>query len=204
MWQSVVVSIGSVAVVLVVYTSMVLTEEQKERIRVNRERAMGIRREREEERRRIQTVEKESGAMGGFVPGSVVTPTEKKKKGAATNGATTGRGRPEGEIEEDEDDIELEEFERGASQFVSKKQAMKMYCLPDGTLSVCAFVEKSNPKQSTWSAMKLFHRSEIRRRARERYGGLEGLKEERERRELKRFERDFKCAEDIFEKKVKR
>jgi len=195
----------------------VLTDEQKERIRVNRDRALEIRRTREVERRQLQSVEDERGAMGGFLPGGsgivtlaeqtkVVPSTTTDRAPTMTTTATTGRKKLEGEFkkEEEDDDIELEEFEKGASEFVSKKQATKMYCLPEGTLSICQFVEKSNPKQSKWSAMKLFHRSEIRRRSRERFGGLEGLREERERRELKRFERDFKCAEDIFEKKSKR
>jgi len=201
-----------------VCVGMELTDEQKKRIRLNRDRALAIRRKREEERRQIQASEDERGAMGGFVPGEaavgafvpgvVVTRAEQVKGVPTSTGSasTPGRKKLEGEFkkEEEEEDIELEEFERGASQFVSKKQATKMYCLPEGTLSICEYVEKSNPKQSKWSAMKLFHRSEVRRRSRERFGGLEGLREERERRELKRFERDFKCAEDIFEKKSKR
>ena len=111
--------------------------------------------------------------------------------------------RGEKDVPEDED-IELEEFEMGASQFVSKKEAKKVYLLPEGTLSVCDYVEKSNPKSSKFSAMKLYHRAEIRRRSRERFGGLDGLREERASREKKRFERDYKCAEEIFEKKSKR
>lgn len=161
---------------------MELTEEQRERIRVNRERALEIRKRREEER--IKVEELRGGKTGGSLGG--------------------GKGKREGVEEEEEDDIELEEFEKGASQFVTRTQAMKVYCLPDGTLSVCSYVEKSNPQQSTWSAMKLYYRSEIRRRGRERFGGLQGLIEERARREQKRFERDYKCAEDIFEKKSKR
>jgi len=174
---------------------MVLTEEQKERIRVNRDRALEIRRTREVERRQLQAVEDERGSMGGFLPGGsgIVTQTEQTnvvpstttdRKPTVKTTTTTGRKKLEGEFkkEEEDSDIELEEFEKGASEFVSKKQATKMYCLPEGTLSVCQYVEKSNPKQPKWSAMKLFHRSEIRRRSRERFGGLEGLREERERR----------------------
>ena len=37
-----------------------------------------------------------------------------------------------------------EAFEEGASPWVSKAEAKKMYCLPEGTLAVCAVVEKDN------------------------------------------------------------
>lgn len=177
-----------------------LTEEQRERIRVNRERALAIRRRKEEERRkRIQ------GTPDRIVEVVKIDTGKDKSSGDSstkTKELVTG-GEKDG-VPTEEEDIELEDFEMGASQFVSKKEASKMYCLPEGTLAICSFVEKSNPKSSRFSAMKLFYRTEIRRRARERYGGLDGLREERAKREKKRFERDFKCAEDIFEKRSKR
>ena len=106
--------------------------------------------------------------------------------------------------QDEDDDIELEEFEIGASPYVTKQQAMKQYCLPPGTLAVCSYIEKDNPRQSKWSKMKLYHRSEIRRRARERFGGLEGLVDERNKREKKRFERDYQSAHDVFDSSRKK
>merc|ERR1712038_2191700 len=58
---------------------------------------------------------------------------------------------------EEEEDVELEEFEVGASPYVTKGEAMQMYCLPQGTLDVCSFIEKENPRNKKWNAMKLFH-----------------------------------------------
>jgi DNA-repair protein complementing XP-A cells len=76
------------------------------------------------------------------------------------------------------------------------------YCIDidalTGTLEVCDYIEKDNPRNSKFSKMKLYHRSEIRRRARERFGGLQGLIEERNKREFKRFERDYDEANNIF------
>lgn len=66
--------------------------------------------------------------------------------------------------------------------FVSKKEAMQTYCLPEGTLVVCSFVEKENPRNKKWAPLKLYNRAEIRRRARGRFGGLEGLVKEQQRR----------------------
>jgi len=98
----------------------------------------------------------------------------------------------------EEANVALEEFEAGASEFVTKKEAMKMYCLPEGTLEVCEVTEKQNPRNKGWTPMKLFNRAEIRRRSRERWGGIEGLIQERQNREDKRFQKDLERAKDIF------
>ncbi len=63
---------------------------------------------------------------------------------------------------------------------------------------MCEFIEKDNPRNAKFSKMKLYYRTEIRRRARERFGGLDGLIEERSKREYKRFQRDFDDVNDIF------
>merc|ERR1712176_753125 len=97
-----------------------------------------------------------------------------------------------------QEDVELEEFEINASSFVSKKEAKEMYCLPEGTLAVCSFGEKDNPRNRGWTKMKLYDRSEIRTRARKRYGGMEGLIAERESRIMKRFKKDLEETKDVF------
>ena len=90
-------------------------------------------------------------------------------------------------------------------RFHKKAQdAMKVYCLPAGTLDVCEFIEKDNPRNQKFSKMKLYLRSEVRRRARERFGGLSGLQEERRKREHKRFERDYEDVNDIFKSDKKK
>lgn len=155
-----------------------ITEEQRERMRRNKAKALEIqarkRKEREEAAAAAQQHEQDI----------------KRQK--------TPEKVQENKKEEDED-VELEEFEVGAPPLVTKKEAMKMYLLPEGTLAVCKFEEKQNPRHKGWNAMKLYHRSEIRRRARERFGGLQGLVEERRRREEKRFERDLEKSKKLFE-----
>ncbi len=142
-----------------------LTADEKEKIRRNRERALEIQRKRRENS--SIEVSKDDCA------------TKKRK------------------IEEKEEE-DLEEFEVHASKFVSQKEAKEMYCLPDGTLAVCSFVEKENPHGKGFKPMKLYNRVEIRRRARERYGGLEGLMKERERRVEIRFLNDLESTKNIF------
>jgi hypothetical protein len=100
-----------------------------------------------------------------------------------------------------EDDLTiLEDFEINAPPTVSKQEAMKVYCLPEGTMAVCAYETKKNPVRQTFAAMKLYSRAEIRKRARERYGGLQGLIEERKRREEAKFKKDLEKAKEVFGK----
>lgn len=78
------------------------------------------------------------------------------------------------------------------------------YIFYSGTLEVCDYIEKDNPRNSKFSKMKLYHRNEVRRRARERFGGLQGLIEERKKREIKRFQKDFDGANEIFKSSKKK
>lgn len=101
--------------------------------------------------------------------------------------------------EEEKDDVELEEFEVGASEWITKAEAMKMYCVPQGTLAVCQVEERPNPHHASWKPMKLYLRSEVREKGRKRFGGLDGLVEERNQRRKKQLEKDMAKARSIFE-----
>ena len=169
---------------------MGLTEEQKERIRVNRERALELRKRKivlQEEEEHQQQERDEARKIDGCIVGD----REVKRQKSAEKNAS------EQDAEEGCQD-EVETFEEGASDLVTKQEAMKMYCLPAGTLAVCEVVEKPNPRNGAWSNMKLFRRSEVRRRARQRYGGLEGLVAERQKREENRFKNDMERTKNIF------
>ena len=154
-----------------------LTDEQRERIRLNRERAL--------ERQRRRKLETEKTHQEETTKRRKVTPNKEDLSKQVDGGG-------------DEADVELEDFEVDASPWVSKKEAMKMYCLPEGTLAVCSYEERANPHHKGWTPMKLYARAEIRRRARDRWGGLQGLVEERKRREEKKFRKDFDKAKDVF------
>ena len=173
---------------------MVLTPEQVERIRRNRERALELQRT----RRRLEEEEEEGR-------------NNSKRKQQAEEGER-GRGdadleqskRPKKEQEaarkqeEEEANVELEAFEEGASEYVTKQEAAKMYCLPEGTLAVCEVVEKPNPRNALWKPMKLYRRAEVRRRARARFGGLQGLVSERRNREERRLAKDLERTRNVF------
>jgi hypothetical protein len=168
-----------------------LTEEQKERIKVNREHALNIRRKRESEQQHSNSAAKRIVSMVGNDGRSLVklvANDENEKQ------VQSSRGQKEEQVDEI-----LESFEVGAPAMITKREAMMVYCLPEGTLAVCQCVEKENPHRKGWSAMKLYYRSEIRRRARDRFGGLQGLIAERKSREVKRCINTMKKTKDIFD-----
>ncbi|CAB9523700.1 repair protein [Seminavis robusta] len=166
---------------------MALTEEQQERIRQNRERALAIQRQRKKD-----PEEKERKA----------TPPSTEKKRPLDSPHSANNKRPKVlVVDEDDENVSLEPFEEGASDLVTKSDAKKLYCLPEGTLQCCTVVEKDNPRHKSWSKMKLYHRSEVRRRARKRYGGRLGLEAERKRRQDERFANDLAKTKNIFQKK---
>lgn len=183
-----------------------LTEDQKERIKKNRERALEIRRQRALAR------EKEAKAKATSTTTSATANKDPKGYGdkSGTNNcnfniinnnddlSSSNNQRSSFIEQKDEEDVELEDFEVGASAYVTKEEASKLYCLPPGTLAICNYIEKDNPRQSKWNKMKLYNRSEIRRRARERFGGLDGLVEERRKRENKRFQKDLDSGQEVF------
>lgn len=147
---------------------MELTEEQRERIRKNRERALQKQRERKER------LEKEKQQEKRELVAETKTTSSKKQK------------------------VELEDFEAGAPEWISKTEAMKMYCVPQGTLAVCEVQERPNPHNQKWKPMKLFKRSEVRERAHKRWEGMEGLIAERTKRQEKQLKKDMEVADSIF------
>lgn len=180
---------------------MVLTEEQKERIRKNRERALEI------QKRRREELEGNKGLSEGKVASRKAISGDEPPRKKFVTGILERKASDEGKLdgtddggEEEEDSVELEEFEVGASKYVTKKEAMKMYLLPEGTLAICKFEEKPNPHNKKFQPMKLYDRAQVRRLSRERFGGLHGLIEERKRREEKRFQKDLDETKNLFRK----
>jgi XPA protein C-terminus len=186
---------------------MELTEEQREQIRQNRVRAL----ERQKQRKSYESASPSSDNNGTNAKRPHVELDDELKLNKLTD---KRRNTDETEEQETEQwksgkdksdpsdnaiyDDEIEAFEEGASDYITKQEAMKVYCLPQGTLDVCAFVEKPNPRNSTWQAMKLYHRNEIRRRAHLRYGGINGLEAEREKRNQLRLVKDIEKSKDVF------
>lgn len=177
---------------------MVLTEEQKERIRKNRERALEIQKRRREELEATNRGDESAQVKSGSEDGPA------RKKAAVEERRYTNKGREKDGVEikrgAQAEALELEEFEVEASKYVTKKEAMKMYLLPDSTLAICKFEEKPNPRNNKFQPMKLYDRAEVRRLSRERFGGLQGLVEERRKRQDKRFQKDLEETKNMFRK----
>ncbi|KAL7527645.1 hypothetical protein ACHAWF_002259 [Thalassiosira exigua] len=190
---------------------MVLTEEQRKRIEENRRRALEIKRKRQQETEKNTCPFEAGGFVAGGAPAT--EQSDKKRKTNSSDNGETGGGTASGKSEDGEktttrhphvedashdDESSLEDFEYDASAYISQTEAMRLYCVPMGTLAVCSYIEKQNPHKSGWSKMKLYLRSEVRRRGRKRFGGKEGLIRERDKRKKKRYERDLLEMKDVF------
>ena len=203
---------------------MELSQEQKDRIKQNRERALEIQRQRKLQLETSALAE-DNNDKNSRTPTKHSLDTSndtsnesnmKRSKGDPSNARTRNgtergasvtegggvnggnhHGTENGDSEYHTDEIEA--FEENASEYITKQEAMKVYCLPQGTLDVCRNgITKPNPKHATWSDMKLYLRKEIRFRAYQRYGGMVGLIEERNRRNHARLQKDMELSKDIF------
>jgi XPA protein C-terminus len=182
---------------------MELTLEQKERIRVNRERALEIlKRKREQEAATAAATTTTNDELlykdNANHNAKTDSPDTKRHKGNDPKVAKNGTTKESKEDTIDRIVVILEEFEETASEWVTKAEAKKMYCLPEGTLAVCTCVEKPNPHNKAWTPMKMYSRAEVRTKARTRYGGVEGLIAERQRREENKFAKDMERSQQIF------
>lgn len=174
---------------------MVLTEEQRERMRKSRERALQIQKERREEKEKKERDRNEDSEK------SIENEKPSKKQKTTDSSTKTTSQVSNCTVTEDHQyrsDAPLEDFEEGASEWISKTEAMTMYCLPEGTMAVCSYEEKQNPRNPLFKPMKLYKRSEIRYRAHKRHGGLDGLVKERNKRRQRKLEKDLEEARDIF------
>jgi len=184
-----------------------LTDEQKEQIRKNREKALELQKKK---KRTQQTLvgneEKKEWNEGDNMNHNHNNHNTKKKQKITQQQHTpqqqqqqqrTSSSTEEKAEKEKEDDV-MEDWEIEASLYVTKKEAQSMYCLPEGTLAVCTCIEKENPRHKGFKPMKLYERKEIRQRAHRRYGGIQGLQQERKQREENRFRKDLERTKNIF------
>lgn len=167
---------------------MVLTEEQRKRMEENRKRALEIKRKKQLEKEKTEKMMASANApsvfdAGGFVGQSSGMESQNKKrrindmeevggggggkKGCNTEGTikniSHGNSNNTNEDAIDDDESSLEDFELNASSHISQTEAQSTYCIPKGTLAVCAYIEKDNPHKRGWSKVKLYVRSEMRK-----------------------------------------
>jgi hypothetical protein len=193
-----------------IMTPSVLTDEQRERIRVNRERALAKKKQREVEKEAEQVKQLQKGHERAnnmaFGDGDCADTDDKSKllsSSSKRQKVETNNNNDKEDNKDKEEDVELEEWEvdidDNIQTTITKKEAKEIYCLPDGTLAVCETVLKDNPHHKSWSQMKLYNRKEIRRRSHQRWGGMQGLVEERERRAEKRLDGAMRKSKHIFQ-----
>ena len=76
--------------------------------------------------------------------------------------------------------------------------AARTYLLPQATLKCLPTLERANPRQPTWTPMRLFLRRHLVEHAHRRWGDEAGLEAERKRRAAAKVKRDDAKAKDFF------
>ena len=76
--------------------------------------------------------------------------------------------------------------------------AARTYLLPQATLKCLPTLERENPRQPTWTPMRLFLRRHLVEHANRRWGDEAGLEAERKRRAAAKVKRDDAKAKDFF------
>eukprot|EP00732_Lithocolla_globosa_P003365 Lithocolla_globosa_v1_NODE_2660_length_1916_cov_15.614186.p1 type:complete len:228 gc:universal NODE_2660_length_1916_cov_15.614186:769-86(-) len=75
--------------------------------------------------------------------------------------------------------------EEGAYRLMTKGQAMQEYILTSSELATLPHVSRPNPRNPNWSDMKLHLTIQVERYAKEKWGSLENLDQEYEKRQQK-------------------
>mmetsp|Transcript_20669 Transcript_20669/g.46605 ORF Transcript_20669/g.46605 Transcript_20669/m.46605 type:complete len:209 (-) Transcript_20669:61-687(-) len=198
-----------------------LTEEQRARAALNRQRALKLR----EQKRKLSLDLKpditlaDPGASGGFVSTSHESPATdcqfKRPRCLQQEAPSKSKAtRIEGSCQEclsDSAPLVANLFEafnikvchvcretRDEYELVSKTEAQMRYLVPDGTLRVLRYTEKANPRQSSWAPLKLYLVRDVRAKSHARFGGEKGLEAERAKREERKWSGALKRTQGAF------
>ncbi|CAM9324968.1 unnamed protein product [Pylaiella littoralis] len=85
-------------------------------------------------------------------------------------------------------------------QCVTKKEAKETYLLPEGTIAVLKFIERDNPRHSSWTKMKLYLRRDVAGYSYKRWGNEEGLAAEKHRRDSLKYDRTLARTQGMFKR----
>lgn len=209
-----------------------LTDEQKARIEENRRRALALRAQKLQEQQHREQQQKEGGALhellaqGGFTTDGYEDDGGNKTQSTRTIPAASlsvqppklagkdgmscevcGNGLVDPTFQEvfgilvcspcksnDEDEYGL----------MTKGDAVAEFLLQEGTIRVMPFLERSNPRNTKYTKMKLYCRKQLRAKAYERWKGRSGLEEEVERRKKRRYENALEKMVNIFDTQKKK
>eukprot|EP01041_Mallomonas_annulata_P001481 gene1481-2846_t len=83
-------------------------------------------------------------------------------------------------------------------QQMTQTDVISTYLLAESSMRTMKFMAKDNPKKSGWTQMKLYLRKHAEALAIKKWGSMEALTEEKQRREQARFEKSLNRTKDAF------
>mmetsp|Transcript_4890 Transcript_4890/g.6747 ORF Transcript_4890/g.6747 Transcript_4890/m.6747 type:complete len:197 (-) Transcript_4890:30-620(-) len=81
---------------------------------------------------------------------------------------------------------------------ISKGEVRSAFLIPEDTIKMMKYMEKSNPHNSHWTPMHLYLRKHAKEFAIKRFGSLAAMEFEKHKREQKKFETDFIKTDSII------
>jgi DNA-repair protein complementing XP-A cells len=86
-------------------------------------------------------------------------------------------------------------------RLVSKQEAMKQFLVSDDSFQLFKFISKPNPHNPHWQPMKLFLSKHILQFSLLKYGTVENLEKEKQKRDEKKYEKTLQKTETILSEK---
>ena len=83
-------------------------------------------------------------------------------------------------------------------EMISKDIVHKEYLIPISSIGLMRFLEKPNPLNPHWAPMQLFLRKQAREKALKRWGSVEALQREKDRRSEVKLRKDLESVADYF------
>mmetsp|Transcript_18066 Transcript_18066/g.18128 ORF Transcript_18066/g.18128 Transcript_18066/m.18128 type:complete len:260 (+) Transcript_18066:152-931(+) len=81
---------------------------------------------------------------------------------------------------------------------ITQSEVLSNYLITEGSLKQMKYLVKNNPKRAGWSQMKLYLRKHAKEKAVKRWGSLENLQKEINKRQQQKFDRSLEKTKDFF------
>lgn len=164
-----------------------LTEEQKQRIALNRKNAL---------KRKLEVAEEEKIAEENLANDSMSCQVTDPSTGMLCGGQPVSKDLL---LTFGESCCERCRYLNDDYTLINKSDVMSQFLLPQDSIKMMKFATKMNPRNSMFAPMKLYLRKHAMQKSFKRWGDADGLMKELDRREKSRFDRGLAECEGALE-----
>jgi hypothetical protein len=164
-----------------------LTDEQKQRIALNRKNAL---------KRKLEVAEEEKIAEETLANDSMSCQVTDSSTGQLCGGQPVSKDLL---LTFGESCCERCRYLNDDYTLINKSDVVSQFLLPQDSIKMMKFSTKMNPRNSMFAPMKLYLRKHAMQKSFKRWGGADGLMQELDRREKSRFDRGLAECEGALE-----